>query len=87
MNFTTMEQLQESVSASYGAVLRFGDYVFVTDCHWQGGFTATIYTFVKASDGTTKGSIECPLALIEEAPQHFADNGHAIEWCIARTTH
>ena len=43
MELTTIERLQEQVSATYGAVLHFGDYVFVTDCHWRGGFTATIY--------------------------------------------
>ena len=29
MEFTTMERLQMKVSASYGAVLKFGDKVFV----------------------------------------------------------
>ena len=43
MEFTTMERLQMKVSASYGAVIQFGDKVFVTDCHWKGGFTAEIY--------------------------------------------
>ena len=47
MEFTTMERLQMKVSASYGAVIQFGDKVFVTDCHWKGGFTAEIYEFVK----------------------------------------
>ena len=45
MKFTTIERLNEMVSATYGAVLQFGDFVFVTDCHWRGGFTAAIYTF------------------------------------------
>ena len=33
MGFTTIEKLQLEVSASYGAVIQFGDKVFVTDCH------------------------------------------------------
>ena len=38
--FTTMERLTMKVSHSYGAVLKFGDLLFVTDIHWKGGFTA-----------------------------------------------
>ena len=34
--FTTMERLTMKVSPSYGAVLKFGDRVFVTDIHWKG---------------------------------------------------
>ena len=33
MNFTTMEHLQMKVSATYGAVVKFNDRVFVTDYH------------------------------------------------------
>jgi len=62
MEFTTMERLQMKVSASYGAVLKFGDKVFVTDCHWKGGFTAEIYEFVETPDETGLGDIECRLA-------------------------
>ena len=62
MEFTTMERLQMKVSASYGAVIQFGDKVFVTDCHWKGGFTAEIYEFVETPDETALGDIECRLA-------------------------
>ena len=80
MNFTTMEQLQAKVSASYGAVLKFGDKVFVTDCHWKGGFTAEIYEFV--DEPTDFSDIECRLAPWAKTDERFADNGHAIAWCI-----
>ena len=57
MEFTTMERLQMKVSASYGAVIQFGDKVFVTDCHWKGGFTAEIYEFVETPDETGLGDV------------------------------
>ena len=50
--FTTMERLTMKVSPSYGAVLKFGDRVFVTDIHWKGGFTAEIYEFVDDPEET-----------------------------------
>ena len=57
MEFTTMERLQMKVSASYGAVIQFGDKVFISDCHWKGGFTAEIYEFVETPDETALGAI------------------------------
>ncbi len=84
MEFTTMERLQMKVSASYGAVLKFGDKVFVTDCHWKGGFTAEIYEFVETPDETGLGDIECRLAPWGKTDERFADNGHAIVWCMAQ---
>lgn len=87
MKLTTIEQLHEMVSATYGAVLQFGDFVFVTDCHWRGGFTAAIYTFDQTANEAGASDIERPLKLVDEADQHFSDNGHAIAWCIARITH
>ena len=84
MEFTTMERLQMKVSAGYGAVLKFGDKVFVTDYHWKGGFTAEIYEFVETHDETGLGAIGCGLALWGKADERFADNGHAIAWCMAQ---
>lgn len=84
MEFTTMEHLQMRVSAGYGAVLKFSDKVFVTDCHWRGGFTAAIYEFIETPEETGLGDIECRLNLVAEATERFVDNGHAIAWCMAQ---
>ena len=84
MEFTTMEHLQMRISASYGAVLKFSDNVFVTDCHWRGGFTAAIYEFIETPEETGLGDIECRLNLVAEATERFVDNGHAIAWCMAQ---
>ena len=70
--------------ASYGAVIQFGDKVFVTDCHWKGGFTAEIYEFVETPDETELGDIECRLAPWGKTDERFKDNGHAIAWCMAQ---
>lgn len=84
MNITTMEHLQMRVSATYGAVIKFGDRVFVTDCHWKGGFTAEIYEFIETPEETGLGDIECRLHLIQTATERFVDNGHAIAWCMTQ---
>lgn len=82
MEFTTMEMLQLAVSTSYGAVLRYGDKVFVTDITWRGGFTAAIYEFVESPEETDLGEIECRLCPWGQAETTFKDGGHAIAWCI-----
>ena len=81
---TTMEHLQMKVSASYGAVLKYGDRVLVTDCHWKGGYTAAVYEFIETPEETGFGDIECRVSLIYKAKQTFEDNGHAIAWCMAQ---
>ena len=81
MKFTTMEKLQLKVSAGYGAVLRYGDKVFVTDLTYY-GFTAEIYEFVEFPEETGLGDIECRLAPWEVAEEKFKDGGHALEWCF-----
>ena len=82
MEFTTIERLQMKVSASYGAVLTFGDKVFVTDHHWKGGFTAEIFEFVETPEETGFGEIECRLSPWATAEETFKDNGHALKWCF-----
>lgn len=84
MNFTTIEKLQMRISASYGAVIQYGNHVFVTDCHWKGGFTAEIYEFVETPEETGFGSIECRLNPIQTADERFPDSGHAIAWCMTQ---
>lgn len=84
MGFTTIEKLQMQVSASYGAVIQYGDNAFVTDCHWKGGFTAEIYEFVETPKETGLGDIECRLAPWGKTDERFEDNGHAIAWCMTQ---
>lgn len=79
---TTMEHLQMRVSPSYGAVLKYGEKVLVTDYHWKGGFTAKVYEFIETPEETGLGDIECRISLIAEANEVFPDNGHAIAWCM-----
>ena len=84
MEFTTMEHLQMKVSGSYGVVLKYGDRVFVSDCYYLGGFTAEIYEMVDDPEEMGLADIECRLALIQTATERFADNGHAIAWCMTQ---
>lgn len=83
-DFTTMERLQEKVSATYGAVLKYGGRVFVTDTFWKGGFYAEIYEFIDEPGKSGFADIECRLFLIERADRTFEDGGHAIAWCMSR---
>ena len=69
-DFTTMEKLQMKVSATYGSVLKFGDYVLVTDACYRGRFTADIYEFVETPEETGLGDIECRLDHIGSAGQN-----------------
>ena len=84
MEFTTIEKLQMKVSATYGAVLQYGDKVLVTDIHWKGGFTAEIYEFVDDPEETGLDAIECRLAPWVKAPETFQDGGHAVAWCFGQ---
>ena len=83
-DFTTMEHLKDKVSATYGAVLRYGDKVFVTDIFWRGGFTAEIYEFVDDPEESGFDAIECRLAMVDRSDRTFEDGGHAIAWCISQ---
>lgn len=82
MGFTTIEKLQMQVSSSYGAVIQYGDKVFVTDINWEGGFTAEIFEFIEFPEDTGLSEIECRLSPWETAADTFKDSGHALKWCF-----
>ena len=82
---TTMEQLKNKVSVTYGAVLQYGPLVLVTDIFYQGGFIAEIYEFVETPEEAGVGEIECRLNFCEKAEKIFRDGGQAFEWCLKRT--
>lgn len=79
---TSMENLQLKVS-SYGAVLKYGDKVLVTDIAWK-GFAAAVYEFVEDPEEDGLADIECRLNLLEMADEVFEDGGHAIAWCMEK---
>lgn len=80
MQHTTMEKLQLKVSTR-GAVIRYGDKVFVTDYTYY-GYTAEVYEFVELPEDTDLGDIECRLSPFAVAKEKFTDGGHALEWCF-----
>lgn len=77
-NETTMERLQMEVSGSYGAVVKYGQKVLVTDQHYRGGFEAAVYGFVDP----TRTDIEAPIGLERISPMYFEDNGSALAWAM-----
>lgn len=83
MEFTTMKKLQGKVS-TLGAVIQYGDYVFFTDIHWRGGFTATVYGFEESPE-EGESEMECLLYQMCDAHSTFPDNGSALKWCFDQT--
>lgn len=79
--FTTIEGLQIDCSCSYGAVVKYSEYVFATDADYRGGFKAAVYEFIDLEDDGY-ADIERRLSLISESEERFADGGHALEWCM-----
>lgn len=79
---TNMEHLQEKVS-SYGAVLKYGEQVLVTDLGWK-GFVAAVYEFIETPEECGFSDIECRLNLVEAAEELFEDGGHAMAWCLGK---
>lgn len=82
--FTTMEQLKDKGTTTYGAVLQYGPLVLTTDIFYKGGFTAEIYEFVETPEEAGVGNIECRLNFCEKADKVFEDAGRAMEWCLTR---
>ena len=80
--YMTIEKLRSAVSECYGAVVQYGDKVFVVDLGEHGGFTAEIYDFIEFPENTGLGDIECSLMLWEVTDETFRDNGHAMQWCF-----
>lgn len=80
--YMTIEKLQSAVSECYGAVVQYGDKVFVVDLGEHGDFTAEIYEFIEFPENTGLGYIECSLILWEVTDETFMDNGHAMQWCF-----
>ena len=80
--YMTIEKLRSVVSECYGAVVQYGDKVFVVDLDEHGSFTAEIYEFIEFLENTGLGDIECSLVLWEVTDEAFRDNGHAMQWCF-----
>lgn len=79
--FTTMENLQCQVSAQFGAVLKYGNKVIVTDYSYNRDYCAEIYDFIDVPGESGLGDIECRIALVQKEIG-FEDNGHAVAWAL-----
>jgi len=79
---TSMENLQMKAT-SYGAVLKYGGKVLVTDIAWR-GFAAAVYEFVETPEEDGVDAVECRLSLLEMSDEVFEDGGHAIAWCMEK---
>ena len=82
--FTTMELLSLTDTVTYGAVLKYGTLVLVTDNSYRTGFTARIYEFVETPEEAGVDEAECRLAFCEKADEVFEDGGRAMDWCLSR---
>lgn len=77
--FTNLIKLRLKVSPE-GAVVRFNDFVYVTDLRTK-GFVAEVYEFIDSPEEAE----ECDrrLSKIAESDTTFRDTGHAIAWCMS----
>ena len=79
MDTITIEKLQLCVSPSFGAVLEYGEYVFVTDTRYDKLYSAKIYAKEK-----TISDEKHMLKLVDTSEVSFVDSGSAIKWCFGR---
>ena len=81
---TTVAILQHLLSSDFGAILQFGDYIFVIDRLGTGGYTADIYKLI--DDPIVYGDLgPCEVAFFKGYDYDtFLDSGHAVDWCISQ---
>lgn len=80
-DFTTIENLQCQVSASYGVVIKYGSRVIASDCDFKNKHWVEVYEFIDEPDESGLSDIECRLNLIAQQ-DGFDDNGHAVAWAL-----
>lgn len=77
---TNMKRMREAIDP-FGAVLRHGDFVFLTDACPGCGFSAAVYQPIEAPDGDIAFE-DCRLECLKESEDIFPDGGHALAWCL-----
>ena len=80
--FTTIENLDAGLRASYDALIRYKHHVCLARMNFGGEYEAKIYEFVDEPELDGFSEIECRIALIETADMLFPDSGSAIKWCF-----
>ena len=80
--FTTIENLDTGLRASYDALIRYKHHVCIARMNYNGKYMAEIYEFVDEPKIDGFSEIECRIALIETADTLFPDSGSAIKWCF-----
>ena len=79
---TTPEELEMKMMHNGGVVITFGDRILIAGYYYQPSgecFYAAIYRFTTA-DHTCEGAVK----LVTVSQETFADNGHALAWCMAQ---
>ena len=76
---TTMERLQMEKNSSLDVVVKYGNYVLVSN-HTYVGYTAAVYKFVETTEETGLDYIECRISQVAEADGYFEDAGEALLW-------
>ena len=79
---TTPENLEMKMMHNGGVVITFGDRILIAGYYYQPNgecYYAAIYRFTTA-DHTCEGTVK----LVTVSQETFADNGHALAWCMAQ---
>ena len=79
---TTMENLDGYVGSGYGAIVKYGDKVIVTDVSYRGEFIAAIYKFDRKAESMGSSYVESDITFLKASEKTFEDGGHAIEWAL-----
>lgn len=79
---TTMERLEMYMGSGYGAIIKYGDKVIVTDVSYRGAFIAAIYKFDRKAESTGSSYIENGITFLKASEKTFEDGGHAVEWAL-----
>lgn len=80
--FTTIENLDAGLRASYDALIRYNQHVCLARMNYNGEYMAEIYEFVDKPEIDGFSEIECRIALIETTDTLFSDSGSAIKRCF-----
>lgn len=83
-NPSTPEDLEMRFSGMDGKVLTFGDRILVAGYRWNGPakptYFAAVYEYLEDGDHDCESTIG--ITALSEV--EFEDDGHAMEWAIAR---
>ena len=73
---------QESLEHRFNTVLKYGDKVLLSGYYYMGkdspSYYGAVYQFLEGQ------SCDDDIEFLQVSPGFFADDGHAIQWCLSQ---